>query len=90
MHNCALQVLGFHNERVVLSTNERTEMRSRRDANRGRLRNGLKNAEKPTPIGLHTQGSYSMRTMVQDSELDYDIDDGAYFKKDDLTGPNGA
>jgi hypothetical protein len=30
-----------------------------------------------------------MRTMVQDAENDYDIDDGTYFKKDNLKDANG-
>ena len=30
-----------------------------------------------------------MRTMVQDADNDYDIDDGAYFKKDNLKDANG-
>ncbi len=31
-----------------------------------------------------------MRTMVQDQDCDYDIDDGVYFKKEDLKDNSGA
>ena len=34
-----------------------------------------------------SQGSYAHRTMVQQADKDYDIDDGTYFSKDDLKGP---
>ena len=31
-----------------------------------------------------------MHTMVQDADTDYDIDDGVYFRKDRLVGPQGG
>jgi len=49
------------------------------------LKNGLDEAEEPQPEEVHSQGSYAMRTMVQDDDNDYDIDDGVYFASDDLT-----
>lgn len=90
MYDTSVQVLGYHNAEVNLPSTERTEMRKRRNANRERLKKGLADAEKPTPVGQHTQGSYAMHTMVQDANTDYDIDDGVYFKKDKLVGPNGG
>jgi hypothetical protein len=33
---------------------------------------------------MESQGSYQMRTMVQDDNNEYDIDDGVYFTKDSL------
>ena len=65
-------------------------MRERRDANRERLKKGLKEANKPSPIGCRSQGSYAMRTMVQDAANDFDIDDGVYFEESKLVGPNGG
>jgi hypothetical protein len=90
MYDTSIEITGYHDDEVVLPSDERTSMRARRDSNRKRLRLGLEEDKKPSPIGLHTQGSYAMRTMVQDDQKDYDIDDGAYFKKDDLVGERGA
>lgn len=90
MFDTSLEVSGFHAEEVALPSTERTAMRGRRDANRTRLKNGLAKAEKPAPIGQHTQGSYAMHTMVQDAGTDYDIDDGVYFRKDRLVGAQGG
>lgn len=90
MFNCANDVLSFHDDEVTLPQSERTEMRDRRDANRSRLKSGLDKADKPTPEEFNSQGSYSMKTMTQDSAKDYDIDDGVYFDKEKLIGPRGG
>lgn len=90
MHNCADDVIAYHDDEVTLPTPERTEMRNRRNTNRNRLKNGLKKAEKPAPKQFKSQGSYAMRTMTQDSDKHYDIDDGAYFDADQLVGDRGA
>jgi hypothetical protein len=90
MYATSAEVLGYHDEKVNLPSGERTNMRRRRNANRNRLKKGLNDAGKPTPIGQHTQGSYAMHTMVQDADSDYDIDDGVYFRKEKLAGPTGG
>src|SRR5580704_13650597 len=90
MFDCAQDVLAYHDEKVTLPQAERTEMRERRDANRERLKKGLKDAKKPAPRDFVSQGSYSMKTMTQHREKDYDIDDGAYFGKEVLIGERGA
>jgi hypothetical protein len=90
MHNCADDVLAYHNDKVTLGNDERNEMRKRRDSNRDRLKDGLKKAEKPAPREFIKQGSYAMRTMTQHPENDYDIDDGVYFDKEQLVGPRGG
>jgi hypothetical protein len=90
MYNCSDDVLAYHNDEVTLSQEERDEMRERRDTNRKRLKEGLKKASKPAPLEFKSQGSYAMKTMVQDPDKDYDIDDGVYFSKDDLKGPYGG
>src|SRR5688500_717924 len=90
MYDTSVQVLGYHDTEVNLPSAERTEMRNRRNANRDRLKKGLADADRPAPIGQHTQGSYAMHTMVQDASIDYDIDDGVYFRKEKLVGPNGG
>jgi len=88
--NCCEQVKGFEKEEVRLSEDDRADIYGKAKTNRGRLRNGLEKNEDPKPIGFHTQGSYSMRTMIQDSTGDYDVDDGVYFKRVDLQDANGV
>lgn len=83
-------LVAYHDDRVTLRECDRAEMRQRRNANRKRLRSGLRRIMAPMPRELRSQGSYAMRTMIQDVSNDYDIDDGVYFDKDDLIGPRGA
>ena len=90
MYNCSEDILAHHNEEVTLPQSERTNMRDRRNANRDRLKKRLRNSNKPSPQEFVKQGSYAMKTMVQYSEKDYDIDDGVYFGKEDLVGERGA
>lgn len=90
MYNCHNDILAYHNEKVTLPKKEQDEMRDRRDTNRDRLKNGLKDYGEPAPSGFQSQGSYAHHTMVQHPEKDYDIDDGVYFWKDNLKGPRGG
>lgn len=90
MHNCSDDVLAHHDEKVTLPQSERTNMKNRRDANRERLKKGLKSNGKPAPREFVKQGSYAMKTMVQHPDNDYDIDDGVYFDKENLVGDRGA
>jgi hypothetical protein len=90
MFDCSDDILAYHNDKVTLPQADRTEMRDRRDANRTRLKNGLKNDKRSLPREFCKQGSYAMLTMVQHPKNDYDIDDGAYFLATDLVGPNGG
>ena len=90
MFDSSSQVTKYHNDEVCLPGSERKMMRDRRNANRKRLKSGLAENQKPTPVGCHSQGSYAMWTMVQDANSDFDIDDGVYFSKEDLVGRNGG
>lgn len=90
MYNCANDLLAYHDDQVTLPQAERTNMRERRDANRERLKKGLKDKGKPTPREFASQGSYAMKTMTQHPAKDYDIDDGVYFDKAVLVGERGA
>lgn len=90
MYDCAKDVRAYHDQDVSLPKSEQDAMRDRRNANRTRLRNGLSNAGKPAPLEFVKQGSYAMKTMVRDPDNDYDIDDGVYFRKEDLVGDRGA
>ena len=90
MKNCHADVLAYHDDEVTLPQKERTEMRERRDSNRRRLKQGLGRDEEPKPVDYRSQGSYAMRTMVQQPDKDYDVDDGVYFDIDQLKGPRGG
>jgi cyclic GMP-AMP synthase DncV-like protein len=90
MFDCASDVEAFHDNEVTLPQAERTAMRGRRDANRDRLKKGLKEKSKPAPREFISQGSYAMKTMVQHPDNKYDIDDGVYFAKEALVGDRGA
>lgn len=86
--DCHSEMTSFHREEVTLSKTLQGEMRGRRASGRTRLANGLDRNSHPQPNFVDSQGSYMMRTMVQDAENDYDIDDGAYFKQADLVDPD--
>ncbi|MBF6618283.1 MAG: hypothetical protein ITG07_16340 [Candidimonas sp.] len=88
--DCHSDIIGFHDDEVTLPAAERKDMRERRDVGRDRLTKGLDTAGKPQPKEMHSQGSYQMRTMVQDPDCDYDIDDGAYFAEEDLQDDEGV
>jgi hypothetical protein len=90
MFDCADDILAYHDDEVTLPQSERTAMRDRRNANRDRVKNGLKDAGKPKPIEFKGQGSYAMKTMTQHPENNYDIDDGVYFEATDLVGAKGG
>ncbi|WP_341674732.1 cyclic GMP-AMP synthase DncV-like nucleotidyltransferase [Niveibacterium sp. SC-1] len=87
--NCNAEMTAYHRDEVTLSLKQQQDMRARRNTGRTRLENGLNTAGKPQPREVQSQGSYQMRTMVQDPENDYDIDDGAYFRHDDLKDDEG-
>lgn len=88
--DCHSEMTAFHRDNVTLSNTQQGAMRVNRNAGRTRLANGLTEAKKPQPKLVWSQGSYQMRTMVQDADNDYDIDDGAYFAFDDLKDDAGA
>lgn len=85
MFDCSRDVLGYHDDEVTLKLSQRTEMRDRRNSNRDRLKARIAIA----PKKFIKQGSYAMKSMVQDPDKDYDIDDGVYFDREDLKDKNG-
>lgn len=89
MKNCSDDVLKYENDKVALSESERGAMRDRRNANRDRLKSGLKKMDRKGPHDNVVQGSYAMKTMVQDAENKYDIDDGAAFLPEQLLDEKG-
>ena len=90
MFDCHKDVLAHHNDKVTLPQPDRSAMRDRRNANRDRLKKGLKENDDPLTREFCKQGSYAMKTMVQHPDNKYDIDDGVYFDKASLNGPNGG
>lgn len=84
--DCNSEITGFHKTEVTLSKKGQDDMRVRRNAGRTRLEKGLDINKHPQPKEIVSQGSYQMRTMVQDDDCEYDIDDGVYFFQDDLIG----
>lgn len=87
--DCNSEMKGFHRTEVTLLKSQQDDMRKRRDAGRTRLETGLERNDHRQPKEKASQGSYQMRTMVQDDESDYDIDDGVYFEKENLVDSDG-
>ena len=90
MRNCSHDLLDYHRDKIQLSSNQKAQLRDRRDANRGRIRDGLNKAGIPQPQKFVSQGSYAMQTTIQEPENDYDIDDGVVFNMESLRGPRRA
>lgn len=89
MIDCSKEITNFYNDKVALLETMKSEMRDKRNTNRDRLKSGLSQGD-VTPIGMWSQGSYAMHTMIQAEDNDFDIDDGVYFKKEDLTDSFGS
>ncbi len=90
MIDCAQDIRNYHDDAVKLSEETRKKLRANRNANRDRLKANLTASEKPSPVRFQKQGSYAMRTTIQEADNAYDIDDGVVFKKDDLNGARGG
>ncbi len=90
MKNCDKDIRDYHREEVALSKSQRQKLKDRRDSNRNRLRSGLEKNEDPEPKKSVSQGSYAMRTVIQEPNDAYDIDDGVVFTKESLKGPKGG
>lgn len=90
MFDKSRDILAYHDSEVTLPQAVRTAMRDRRDSNRDRLKTQLNADGKPLPREFIKQGSYAMKTMAQDSDDDYDIDDGVYFTRESLQDADGV
>lgn len=90
MLNLAKELLAYHNAQVILSSNQMAKLRAVRDANRQRIKDGLREIGFRQPLQFCSQGSYAMRTVIWKEEKNFDIDDGVYFEKEQLCGPRGA
>jgi hypothetical protein len=90
MIDCSGELCAYHNEQVLLSSKQLDKLRAVRNANRRRVKDGLRQMEFRQPYLFSSQGSYAMQTVIWKEERDFDIDDGVYFDKDYLVGPRGA
>ena len=90
MRDCSKDVIKYHNEIVTLPPPTRSNIRGNRNANRDRMKRGLRKNDKPQPDEFIIQGSYAMKTMKQHPENNYDIDDGAAFALDKLIDKEGT
>ena len=90
MKDCSRDIGNYHDDRVQLTPRQKTELRNRRDANRNRVRDGLKDAGDPLPRKFVAQGSFAMGTTIQEPDRNYDIDDGVVFSQESLQGPRYA
>ena len=78
MVDCNSELNKFYNEKVRLGNLWNT-LGKYRDINLDRLKNGLRNNNSPAYSDTISQGSYSMKTIVQHINNDYDIDVGVVF-----------
>ena len=78
MIDCSKDIVEYHNKKVRLSDKDANAMKSRQYSVRSQLENGLKLKGLPKPR-MEVQGSFAMKTMIQNDKNDYDIDDGVYF-----------
>jgi hypothetical protein len=90
MHDCSKDIRNYHDDGVKISPDTRAKLRDNRNANRDRLKDNLKEKNKPAPLRFQKQGSYAMRTTIQEHENAYDIDDGVVFAKSNLVGERGG
>ena len=78
MIDCSKDIVEYHNKKVKLPDKDANAMKSRQGSIRAQLEKGLKLRGLPKPQ-MEVQGSFAMKTMIQNDEHDYDIDDGVYF-----------
>ncbi len=90
MFDCANVLLDYHDDEVNVTEYQRARLTSMSQSLRRRIRRGLRDLGYPQPMFFHHQGSYAMRTMIQDIDSNYDIDDGIYFRAEDLVNKRGS
>lgn len=90
MKDCSKDVVRYHDDKVKLSAEQADQLRRRRGSNEKRVTRGLEDAGEPKPQKFVAQGSFPMRTTIQEPNNDYDIDDGAVFSTESLQGARGA
>jgi hypothetical protein len=79
------QIAAYEAEKVNLSDAVRDDLYAKRTANRNRLKKNRPDKIRLNDNHFMPQGSMAIRTTVQEKDCDYDIDDGVWFYKEDLT-----
>ena len=84
MVDCSRELEKYWDEKVKLPQKEYSELMEKRDAQIRKLKNNLDTEPKyPQPVEFINQGSYAMKTLIQQDD-EYDIDVGVVFSKYDL------
>ncbi|KAB2902189.1 MAG: hypothetical protein F9K27_17590 [Anaerolineae bacterium] len=84
MYDLHCEMVTFYDKYVHLSSDEQDKLRGYRDTNIERLEKGLTKLDYNTPVRTVGQGSYTMHTMVQHPDNDYDLDNAVIFVREDL------
>jgi len=79
MADCHKLFQKFH-EKVAVPSARKAQLRTSRNATRDRIRKHFSEKMEVAPPKFHGQGSYSMNTLVNPIDGDYDIDDGVYLQ----------
>ena len=90
MRNCHADLRLYDQRWIALPASAMAGLRQRRNITRALIKRRLRAADLYQPIGFYGQGSVAMGTIVRDPGDGYDIDDGIYFARRALTGPNGG
>lgn len=84
MYDYNKQIKEYHRVKVTLPDPLQQKLRDHRETNQNRLINNIPDGIKINKSRFIKQGSYAMKTIIQDKDNNYDIDDGVWFDKDDL------
>jgi len=89
--NCHGDLLALHARKIALRPSDYDELRTKRDKVRAIIKRRLREMGYLQPIGFRSQGSVAMRTVTRGGWYgSFDIDDGIYFHRRALTGPQGG
>ncbi len=83
MYDMHKELNKFYEDHVRLK-DERKKLAGYRNTNLDRLQDGLDKLKLPRFYNHVDQGSFAMFTINQHPENDYDLDEGIFFKKEDL------
>ena len=91
MIDCSKNIRNYHDAKVKLTNGQMDDLWKKRSINRQRVMRGLDRNGHPAPEDFVTQGSFAMRTIIQEkSGRTYDLDEGVIFESDVLKGSGGA
>lgn len=89
--NCHSDFGVYHLRRVALRPSSYDALRASRDIVRQTIKRRLRAAGHRQPLAFKGQGSVAMRTVTRGGYYGvFDIDDGIYFARSALTGPQGG